>query len=277
VNKVCLSPEEVLSGYDVLSEVYPYVISLCIWRAWEYAAYKRYSLREPIIDVGCGDGRFFQLIWPHHHEVYGVEIDPEVANLARDSGVYREVYTTAAHGLPNTGTAYASAFANCSLEHMDHLEEVLASISRSLNPGGVFLLSVVTPEIIEWTPLPLILTKMGEQKLAESCKEQYLSYHHLVNTLTVSDWRSSLEKAGFEVLEWIPIMPEMISRFFLFCDQLWHVKTADSELGDAIFPHLRTIPNFSAGLRQVFSGLLQMERDCPTGSGAVFWAQKRRH
>jgi hypothetical protein len=93
----------------------------------------------------------------------------------------------------------------------------------------------------------------------------------------VFKWKRSLEKAGFEVLEWISIMLEMISRFFLFCDQLWHVTTADSELGDAVFSHLRTIPNFSAGFRQDFSGLLQMERDCHTGSGAVFWAQKRRH
>jgi SAM-dependent methyltransferase len=277
VNKVYLSHEEVLSGYDVLSEAYPYLISLCIWRAWEYAAYRRYSLPEPIIDVGCGDGRFFQLIWPQFKEVFGVEINPDVAKAAQNSGVYREVFTTAAHSVPDTGLTYGSAFANCSLEHMDHLDEVLASISRILNPGAPFLLSVVTPKFIEWVPIPQILEQMGEQRLAESCREQYLAYHHLVNALTVSEWKSSLENAGFEVLEWIPIMPELISRFFLFCDQLWHVKSAESQLGDAIYSYVSTIPNFSSGLRQVLSGLLQMERDCHIGSGAVFWTRKRIH
>ena len=46
-----LSPDEVVAGYDAVSVLYPYVPPLSIWRAWEYAAYRRYALPEPVIEL----------------------------------------------------------------------------------------------------------------------------------------------------------------------------------------------------------------------------------
>ena len=36
----------------------------------------------------------------------------------------------------------STMFANCSLEHMDHLDAVLSEIHRCLKPGGTLLCSV---------------------------------------------------------------------------------------------------------------------------------------
>src|SRR6185503_14601243 len=104
-----LSLAEVLAGYDAVSQLYPYVPSLLLWRAWEYAAYQRYSLPEPVLDIGCGDGRYFQLVWPQIREVVGVDMDPGVADAARRSGVYRAVHETPAHQLPTPQAHFASA------------------------------------------------------------------------------------------------------------------------------------------------------------------------
>ena len=60
---------DMLAGYDAVSRPYPHFPPICTWRAWEYAAYKSYALPEPILDVGCGDGRFFRPVLPQLPDV----------------------------------------------------------------------------------------------------------------------------------------------------------------------------------------------------------------
>jgi SAM-dependent methyltransferase len=81
VRLLALQPRKVLAGYDAVCSLYPYVPPLSHWRAWEYAAYQRYRLTGRILDLGCGDGRYFRLLWPRATDVIGVDIDPTVAEL----------------------------------------------------------------------------------------------------------------------------------------------------------------------------------------------------
>lgn len=270
MNKSILSLQEVLAGYDAISQIYPHVPPMCIWRAWEYAAYQRYTLPEPVLDVGCGDGHFFRLVWPAVQDVTGVDMDPGVAELARRTGVYRAVYNTRADRLPFPPETFASAFANCSLEHMDDLAGILRSIHRSLRPGGSFLLSVVTDKFTEWATLPLLTERIGEPHLAGILRKSYEAHHHLVNALELEAWIEVLQQASFTVEEFIPIVPEMTGRFFLFLDHLWHVEGPSGEVGDTLRQYLSEIPAFTAAFRQILSGFLQMDSGRSTGSGLVF-------
>lgn len=271
-----LSTAEVLVGYDAVSQLYPHVPSLSMWRAWEYAAYRRFRLPEPVLDVGCGDGKYFRLIWPQVKQVTGLDMNPEVVAAAQQSGVYTETHVAPAHQLPFSSERFASAFANCSLEHMDHLSEVLDNIFRSLSPGGIFLSSVVTEKFIEWASLPLLMNHMGQPDLSRSLQLEYEAFHHLMSPFPPKVWIEHLEEAGFEVLEHIPIMPEVTSRLFLFLDHVWHIKKAGGEVGDQLYPYLTTLSNFPQACRQVLHGILQMEHDWSIGSGAVFSARRKK-
>ena len=73
MNHQLLDSNEILTGYDAVSALYPYIPSMSHWRAWEYAAYKRFSIAGRILDVGCGDGRYFKLIWPNADDVVGID------------------------------------------------------------------------------------------------------------------------------------------------------------------------------------------------------------
>ncbi len=271
-----LSPEEVLAGYDAVSRLYPHSPPMSAWRAWEYGAYKRYALPEPVLDVGCGDGSFFRLLWPQVRDVIGVEMDPGVAEAARRSGVYRDVHAMPAHRAPVPDEAFGSAFANCSLEHMDHLAEVLRGVCRCLRPGAPFLLSVVTEHFVEWAALSRLVAEVGELARARVLQDQYERYHHLVNAHPPEVWIKHLDEAGFDVAEHIPILPGLTSRLFLFLDQLWHLPRPPGELGDVLLPYFASLPDFPAAFRQILAGILRMEPDWSTGSGAVFHARKRR-
>jgi SAM-dependent methyltransferase len=273
VKRQALDPADILAGYDAVAALYPWIPPMIIWRGWEYAAYRRFALPEPILDVGCGDGRFFRLVFPQASEVDGVEADIGVADGARRSGVYREVHVCPAHTLPLPGRRFASVFANCSLEHMDRLPDVLGGIFESLEPGGPFLFSVVTDRFREWSPLPLMLRAAGDPDRAAAVQRNHETYHHLVNAFPVEGWIQRLHAAGFEMVEHIVVLPELTGRLFLLADQLWHLTTADKECGDELYRYFSGIDRFHDGLREILGGLLLMERT-GDGIGAVFCARR---
>ena len=271
-----LTSAEVLAGYDAVCKLYPHVPPMTIWRSWEYAAYQRYELAEPILDIGCGDGQFFRLVWPYIKDVIGVDMDPNTIATARQSGVYREVIYSPASKISFPPKSFASAFANCSLEHMDRLPAVLEKIHDCLRPGGFFAFSVVNEKFIEWSTLPLLITSVGDTKRAGVLQAEYERYHHLVNPLPVYKWIECLSKAGFQILEHTPIIPEMTSRFFLFIDHLWHIRKEREELGDTIYSFLTSLPEFPLGFREMLSGIIRMERDLSVGSGTVFLTKREK-
>lgn len=266
---------EILDGYDAVITLYSHIPPLSHWRAWEYAAYQHYSLNGRGLDLGCGDGRYFRLIWPNAKNVVGVDLSPEVAALGRQSGVYHDVYVTPAHQVPEPDASFDYVFANCSLEHMDYLDAVLAEIHRCLKPGGTLLCSVVTNRFVEWSPLTNLTAMAGFDDAAKSLQKDFVDYHHLANPLTVAEWAQRFGAAGLIVQEHIPILPMHNSGIFLLMDSLWHVKkAAGGEMGDVIYPFLSSNNNFPGAFRKIFSGLLDMEVDWHDCSGAVFLVRK---
>jgi SAM-dependent methyltransferase len=270
-------PSEILAGYDEVSALYPYIPPLSHWRAWEYAAYQHFRLNGRILDLGCGDGRYFRLIWPNATDVVGVDMNPGVAELGRQSGVYSEVHTTPAEQVPEPDASFDHVFANCSLEHMDHLDAVLAEIHRCLKPGGTLLCSVVTDRFVQWSLLSNLFAMAGFDDAAIALQKDFLDYHHLANPLPVDEWENSFKRAGLIPDEHIPILPKHNSGIFLLMDNLWHVKYVEgSEIGDKIHSFLSANENFPGAFRKVFSGLLEMETDWQDCSGAVFLVRKPR-
>ncbi|MCG9966643.1 methyltransferase domain-containing protein [Pelotomaculum terephthalicicum JT] len=258
----------------MVSKLYPHIPPMTMWRAWEYAAYKHYNLTEPVLDIGCGDGQFFRLVWPEIRDVIGVDIEPGVVKAAKETGFYRDVYIIPAHDMPFAPGSFASVFANCSLEHMDHLPEVLECIARVLHSGGTFLLSVATDKFLEWASLPLLISCVGVPERAVFLQDEYISFHHLVNPLSPQKWVGQLESAGFEVLEYMPILPELNGRIFLFIDNLWHVKLGMKEIGGFLEEYFATLPNFPIAFGEIMHGLLNAEKIWQIGCGAVFYVRK---
>jgi SAM-dependent methyltransferase len=271
-----LTRDEILAGFDALSDIYAHVPPLIMWRAWEYAAYRRYALSEPVLDVGCGDGRFFRRCFPTVHDVVGVDLDEAVVDLARQSGLYSAVHLAPADAIPVDTGAFGSAFANCSLEHMDRLDAVLAEVHRTLRPGGTFLASVVTDRFITWQPLAGLLTACGAPALGADTQQAHEAYHHLVNPFPRAEWVAKLERAGFTVEDCRPIVEGPAGWTFLLLDQLWHVRVraGQAELGDDFASTLQGLPNHAAGVRKMFDGLLEMSAGAGDHAGLVWWARK---
>lgn len=266
--------QDVLDAFNRLENIYPRVLPLTMWRAWELAAYKRFSLAEPVLDLACGDGSLFRLTWPAIRDVAGIDLDKGAAERALISGVYKRVENVSANQLPFENNSFASVFSNCALEHMDDIEGVIREAHRVLRPNGLFLLSVVTDHFLDWTPLPFLTKVLGFPARWAGVREDYLNYHHLRNPFPSEEWVRLFEHAGFAVEENIPILPDAFAHFFLFLDQLWHIPYEQTEASTALYPVLLKLPNYSEGMQDILSGLYKLSTDYRQGAGAVFALRK---
>ena len=274
MQKRTLSTREVLAGYDAISHLYPNILPLCIWRAWEFAAYQNLNIKEPVLDFGCGDGQFFRLLWPNAKEVIGLDSNYFLLGSALKSGTYHKVCTGQGQKIPFKENSFNSVLANCSIEHMNNVDLVINEIYRCMRKGGLFIASIVTDKIIEWTTLPLLISIIGEPKKAEILQNKYIEYHNLVNPLSLEIWIRLITDAGFEIFECTPIVPEMTSRFFLFLDHLWHVDGSSGEVGSQIYDYLNNHSNSKQSLRKIYHGILDMDNDWSIGSGAIIFARR---
>lgn len=268
------SIRELEEGWRAAARLYPFSPSMILWRGWEYAAYRRFALPDPVLDIGCGDGRFFNLVFPDCRDVVGIELDAATARAAMASGVYRDVHAIAADALPATSEQFASAFANCSLEHMDNIDTVLRGIHASLRPGAPFLCSVVTERFVQWSPLPLLFEAAGQPDLARAVQLGHEQYHHIRNPLTADAWREGFTRAGFIVEQQLPIVPELTARLFLFIDQFVHLPRAGGDWLEPLTQYLERFPGFPDGFGQVLSGIMAIEENWNDGLGLVAWLRR---
>ena len=276
VHSRTLKKWEILSAFKRTNALYPYILPLSLWRAWEVAAYRHYTLKEPVLDLGCGDGEFFRLCFPRVKHAWGVDIDPRAVELARQSGVYHEVFETPADNLPFEDATFASVFSNCAMEHMENIDTVFSEMQRVLKQDGTALFSVVTDKFIELSPLRRFLELIGADDLARNVQSDYEAFHHLANPFSIETWIEHITASGMVVKEYLPILPHPVGSIFLLFDELWHIPHDQFEFGSNLQEHFRGFSSFDRGLMKILEGLIELSSPSAPALGVVFRVHKPR-
>ena len=104
--------------------------------------------RGDVLDVGCSDGRFGELVRAQGHRVHGVDlVKHEGVGERLDSFVEADLNA----GLPReAGTGYDRIVAADVLEHVIDPASLLSDLASRLSPGGEVLVSV--PNFGHWYP-----------------------------------------------------------------------------------------------------------------------------
>jgi SAM-dependent methyltransferase len=110
-----------------------------------------------VLDVGCGDGGFTELVarrLPGHH-VAGLDWAWTGVHQARARGVGAVRATIEGDGLPIRSASVDVVVFNEVIEHLVDTDAAILEIYRVLRPGGTLLLS--TPNLAAWFNRGLLL------------------------------------------------------------------------------------------------------------------------
>jgi SAM-dependent methyltransferase len=97
------------------------------------------------LDIGCGEGRVSRDLRELGHRVVGVDQSPSMIAAARDADPEGEYVEADSAALPFEDGSADLAIAFMSLMDMDDMPAGVRELARVLEPGGLFVASIVHP------------------------------------------------------------------------------------------------------------------------------------
>ncbi len=170
-------------------------------RAVESRFYQDFDLPSPTLDLGCGDGHFAELTFDRKIDV---GLDPWWGPVREAHGrdVYPLLTQADAGSMPFPDGYFASAFSNSVLEHIPHLDRVLAETARVMQPGAVFVFCVPNHNLLPQLSVARFLDRIGLRSLARRYRAFFnrISRHHHCDD--PETWEIRLRQAGFRLERW---------------------------------------------------------------------------
>lgn len=215
-------------------------------RAVEAGFYQDLNLPTPRLDIGCGDGHFASLVFDTPIEV---GIDPWTGPIreARKRGSYRSLVQGDAGIMPFPSDYFASALSNSVLEHIPHIDVVLAETWRVLQPGAPFVFCVPNPGYFNELSISSGLREIGLSFLADAYMEWFRRISRVHHADTPEVWQARLEQSGFcleswwhyfspqamRVLEWghffgVPtLLPHLLTKRWILVPTHWNLALTE--------------------------------------------------
>ncbi len=95
---------------------------------------------QKVLDVGCGNGTVLGC-FAGVHELYGLEINPELAARANKIGVKAVVHDLEGGAMPFPDKTFDVVYCGETIEHQVDTDWLVAEINRVLKPGGTLILT----------------------------------------------------------------------------------------------------------------------------------------
>jgi ubiquinone/menaquinone biosynthesis C-methylase UbiE len=184
-----------------------------LWRVLELSAVDMLlpqPPQEPVLDVGCGNGDVFEMIFGRQVEAYGVDCSPAAIASAESSRRYRRAVLGDARAMSFADGFFGTVFSNSVLEHIEGVDRVLTEARRVLAPGGRLLFT---------TPDPLLrdhrhyywrrrLSPFGLDLIGRALARREDALYQHVSIRSFAEWEQALRRAGFESVERYQYCPE---------------------------------------------------------------------
>ncbi len=178
----------------------------------------------PYLDLGCGDGNVGMSLGIH--EIYGIDIDDQAVKAAAGNG-YKMALHAAASEIPFPAAFFSTVISNCAVEHMDGLSDVLKEVRRALKDHGKFIFTVPIRRFFEMVKQDETLKDLGLNR--DEHIDAYNAFHHHVNIHDLGEWKSILEAAGFNLINYEYYLPGEIGSFVARMDMLHTIELPDSK------------------------------------------------
>lgn len=183
-------------------------LALALPRAAECLAFRKFKLKTPILDFGCGDGVFSLLCFGKKKIDVGLDQNSQEIKLAKHYQAYRETIVGVGNAIPYSDGYFQTVIANSVLEHIEgDLQSTLHEFQRVLKKRGILLFTVPRPVISDCLFYPRLFRLLQLDGLARryiDLKQGLWKHHHL---LEEPQWQEQLARAGFRVKSSFTLIP----------------------------------------------------------------------
>lgn len=155
-----------------------------------------------VLDAGCLGGKVSRLILEQNNEVFGVEVNPSAAAVARQRGIQVQT-ANIEDGLPYADSFFDVVMAGELLEHLYDTKYFFQESHRVLGNGGILLFT--TPNLNSWENRIQVI-KGGYLSMAGAYPEDH--FGESVRVFNLTKLREICEQTGFEIenVSGIPLM-----------------------------------------------------------------------
>lgn len=163
-------------------------------RPQEAVLFKKHTkLKPPVLDYGCGDGFFAEVVFGKGKIDVGLDIKESRIDEAKKNGMYKKTVIYDGKKIPFPANHFETIISNCVMEHIPALNQSVFEINRVLTPGGYFIVTVMTDK---WENYQFGARLFGDFYRSYMRKVQE---HH--NLLGRAKWRKTFESKGFKVVK----------------------------------------------------------------------------
>jgi len=189
-----------------------FVPSIALWRTIEAkaieTAFSKHRFNRPILDLGCGEGKFAAIVFPKSGLDVGLDLDDEMIRDALASGAYVSAVRGDGRRFPFPDSSFGTVFSNSVIEHIDDLDPVLNEIARVLKPDGRFVATVPVTGLRDGLFVKRKLDSLGLRRAATIYGEAVNAKLHHVNLHDRETWHGRLQTCGLEMIDAVSYLGE---------------------------------------------------------------------
>ncbi len=201
-NSLSASPADVPHRPDYFRAHLPLVPAFrALIRAVECRLLADVDMPEPVLDIGCGDGIFAQILaggrW-----FAGVDTWARGVRQAVTRRAYRHALVASGTRLPFADGAFRTVVSNCVLEHIPDVDAVLREANRVLVMGGRLVITVPSHRFAEMLFGSTVARRLGLCGLGRAYGDWFNRKARHYHCDPPETWMARLEAAGFAVDRW---------------------------------------------------------------------------
>jgi len=192
-------------------------VFLAMERAIECRLISGLELKQPILDLGCGDGIFSSILFDKPLDI-GIDISLDEIMKSSGKRIYKNIVAGDLSMLPLKAQSFNTVICNSVMEHVIDLEKAIREAHRVLAPGGHFILTLPTENYEKFLFYPRVLEGIGLKKLATRYREAVSKTFKHYHAYAATHWLKIIKDNGFKAVKTIDFCPKkvmVLSDFYL--------------------------------------------------------------
>jgi ubiquinone/menaquinone biosynthesis C-methylase UbiE len=173
-------------------------IPLAIERTQECLLISKQKFQAPILDIGCGDGIFANILL---EKKVDLGIDPNLKELERANltNKYKELIPCYGNNIPKPDKSFKTIFSNSVMEHIPDIKSVLKEAYRLLDDDGTLYLTLPTNLFDKYTFGYQIFNKLGMTKKSHQFSQFFNKFWQHYHYYDADGWHKLFNEIGFKI------------------------------------------------------------------------------